>query len=149
MHILDVITIISAGLMTGTELAVSAFVNPALQRLERGPQAQAVAIFARSLGRAMPVWYVSCFALLLVELFLHRHQGVFIPFVAATAIWALVILFSIAVLVPINNHIIASLSAAVPAVGWERELRKWELLHRVRILLLIVALFVFINAVVA
>ena len=149
MHLLDIITIISAGLMTGTELTVSTFVNPALQRLESGPQAQAVSILARSLGRAMPVWYSLCFTLLVLESFLRRHQPMLVPFLTATAIWAAAILLSISVLVPINNRIIASLSAAAPAAGWERDQRKWELLHRVRILLLIIALLVFINALVA
>ena len=149
MHLLDIITILSAGLMTGTELAVSAFVNPALQRLESDPQAQAVSILARSLGRAMPVWYSLCFALLVLESFLRRHQTVLIPFLIATAIWAAAILFSISVLVPINNRIIASLTAAAPAPGWERDHAKWEFLHRFRILLLIVALLILINALVA
>jgi len=148
MHLLDIITVISAGLLAGTELAVSAFVNPALRCLESGPQAQAVSIFARSLGRAMPVWYGLCFALLVFESFRRRHQTMLVPFLTATAIWAAVILFSISVLVPINNRI-ASLNAAAPAAGWELDHRKWDVLHRVRILLLIVVLFVVINALVA
>jgi uncharacterized membrane protein len=149
MHFLDIITIISAGLMTGTELAVSAFVNPALQRLESGTRAQATSILPRSLGRAMPVWYSLCFALLVLELFLRRHQTMLGPFLTATSIWAAAILFSIFVLVPINNRIIVCLNAAAPAPGWEREHRKWDVLHRVRILLLIVAVFVAVNALVA
>jgi hypothetical protein len=57
MHLLDTITITFAGLMVGNELALSAFVNPAVWRLEGGPQAQGLSILARSLGRVMPVWY--------------------------------------------------------------------------------------------
>ena len=112
MHLLDIITIISAGLMTGTELAVSAFVNPALQRLESGPKAQAVSILGRSLGRAMPVWYSLCFALLVLESFLRRHQITLAALLAAAVIWAGTIILSISVLVPINNRMIASLNAA-------------------------------------
>jgi len=148
MHLLDIITIVSAGLMTGTELAVSAFVNPALRRLESGAQAQAVFILARSLGRAMPVWYGLCFALLVLESFLRRHQTVLVPILTATAIWAAAILFSITMLVPINNRI-ASLNAAAPAPGWERDHAKWEFLHRFRIVLLIVGLLVLVNALVS
>ncbi|MBV8904560.1 MAG: DUF1772 domain-containing protein [Acidobacteriia bacterium] len=148
MHLLDIITIVSAGLMTGTELAVSAFVNPALRRLESGAQAQAVSILARSLGRAMPVWYGLCFALLVLESFLRRHQTVLVPILTATAIWAAAILFSITMLVPINNRI-ASLNAAAPAPGWERDHAKWEFLHRFRIVLLIVGLLVLVNALVS
>jgi uncharacterized membrane protein len=148
MHLLDIITVISAGLLTGTELAVSAFVNPALRCLESRPQAQAVSIFARSLGRAMPVWYGLCFALLVFESFLRRHQTMLVPFLTATAIWAAVILFSISVLVPINNRI-ASLNTAAPTPDWERDHKKWDVLHRVRISLLVVAVLVLTSALVA
>lgn len=147
MHLLNIITITSAGLMVGTELSVSAFVNPALRRLESGPQAQAVSILARSLGHAMPVWYGLCFALLVLESFLRRHQTMLALLLTATAIWAAVILLSISVLVPINNRL-ASLNTAAPAPDWERDHRKWDVLHRIRILLLLVALLVLINALV-
>jgi uncharacterized membrane protein len=148
MHILDLATITCVGLLAGNELAVSAFVNPALRRLESVPQAQALSILARSLGRAMPVWYGFCLALLALESFLHRHQTALAALLTAAAIWVAAIIFSISLLVPINNRI-AALNTAAPAPGWEREHRKWDVLHRVRILLLIVALLLVINALVA
>ena len=43
-------------------------------------------------------------------------------------------------LVPLNNRI-ASLNPSAPAPGWKRDHKKWDSLHRVRILLLAVALF--------
>jgi len=88
MHLLNIITITSAGLMVGNELSVSAFVNPALRRLESGPQAQALSVLARSLGRAMPVWYGLCLALLALESFLHFHQTTRTPLLIAAALWA-------------------------------------------------------------
>ena len=148
MHLLDTITITLAGLMVGNELAVSAFVNPALRRLDSGPQAQALSILARSLGRAMPVWYGLCLALLALESFLRRHQTTVAALLTSVVIWAGAIILSIGVLVPINNRI-ASLNTAAPAPGWEREHRKWDALHRVRILLLVVAVLVLTNALVA
>lgn len=148
MRLLDIITITSAGLMAGNELAISAFVNPALRRLESGPQAQVLSILARSLGRAMPVWYGLCLALLALDSFLHRHQNTLNALLTAAVIWAGAIVFSIGMLVPINNRI-ASLNTAAPAPGWERDHKKWDVLHRVRILLLMVALLVVVNALVA
>jgi uncharacterized membrane protein len=148
MHLLDTITITLAGLMVGNELAVSAFVNPALRRLDSGPQARALSILARSLGRAMPVWYGLCLALLALESFLRRHQTTVAALLTAVVIWAGAIILSIAVLVPINNRI-ASLNTAAPVPGWEREHRKWDVLHRVRILLLVVAVLVLTSALVA
>jgi uncharacterized membrane protein len=149
MHLLDLITIVSAGLMTGNELAIAAFVNPALRRLESGPQAQARSVLARSLGQGMPVWYGLCLALLVLVSFLHRHQTTMLAaLMTAAVIWAGVILFSIGMLVPINNRI-ASLNATAPAPGWEHDHKKWDVLHRVRVLLLLIALLVLTNALVA
>jgi hypothetical protein len=148
MHLLDTATITFAGLLVGNELALSAFVNPAIWQLESGPQAQGLSILARSLGRAMPAWYGLCLALLALESFLHRHQAALVPLLTATLIWAGVVVFSIGMLVPINNRI-ASLNAAAPTTGWKRDHKKWDSLHRVRILLLAVAVFVVTNALVA
>ena len=147
MHLLDIITITCAGLMVGNEVAISAFVNPALRRLDSVPQVQALSILARSLGRAMPVWYGLCLALLALESFLRRHQTTLAALLTATVLWVAAIIFSIGMLVPINNRI-AALNTAAPAPGWERDHRKWDVLHRVRILLLIVALLVVIKALV-
>jgi uncharacterized membrane protein len=148
MHLLDTITITLAGVMVGNELAVSAFVNPAVWQLESGPQAQGLSILARSLGRVMPVWYGLCLALLALESFLHRHQAALVPLLTATLIWAGVIVFTIGMLVPINDRI-ASLNTAAPAPGWKHDHKKWDSLHRIRILLLAVALFALIYALVA
>jgi uncharacterized membrane protein len=148
MHFLDTITIILAGLMVGNELAVAAFFNPAAWRLESTPQAQALSILAGSLGRVMPVWYGLCLGLLALELFLHRHQPVFVPLLTATLIWAGVIIFTISALVPINNRI-ASLNTTAPTPGWKQDHKKWDSLHRVRILLLALALLALTYALVA
>jgi uncharacterized membrane protein len=138
MHFLDTITITISGLMVGTELAVSAFFNPAVWRLEAGPQAQGLSLLARSLGRAMPVWYSLCLALLALESFLHRHQPALAPLLTASIIWMAVIVFTVSMLVPINNRI-ASLNAAALTPGWEQDHKRWDALHRVRIVLLAVA----------
>jgi hypothetical protein len=148
MHFLNTITIACAGLMVGNELAVSAFVNPAVWQLESGPQAQELSLLARSLGRVMPVWYGLCLALLAIESYLHRHQAALVPLLTATLIWVAVIAFTIGVLVPINNRI-ASLNLAAPTPGWERDHKKWDSLHRVRILLLVIAVLVLTYALVA
>ena len=140
MHLLDSISIIVLGLLVGNELAVSAFVNPAVWQLPSSPQAQALSSLARSLGRMMPAWYGLSLALLALESFLHRHQAAFVPLLTATLIWAAVIVFTIVILVPINNRI-ASLNPAALTPGWKQDHKRWDSLHRVRILLLAVALF--------
>lgn len=148
MHLLNIMTITSAGLMVGNELSVSAFVNPALRRLESDPRARALSVLARSLGRAMPVWYGLCLALLGLDSFLHLHQAALAPLLAAAALWVSAIILSISALVPINNRI-ASLNTAAPAPGWERDHRKWDALHRLRILLLMSAFLIVVTALVS
>ena len=133
MHLLDTITIAFAGFMVGNELAVSAFVNPAVWQLENAPQAQGLSLLARSLGPVMPFWYGLCLGLLAFESFLHRHQAALIPLLVATVIWAGVIVFTISMLVPINNRI-ASLNTEAPVPGWKQDHKKWDSLHRIRIL---------------
>jgi len=148
MHLLDTIAITLAGLMMGNELAVTAFFNPAVSQLESIPQAQGLSILAGSLGRVMPVWYGLCLALLALESFLHRRQAALVPLLTATLIWAVVIIFTISVLVPINNRI-ASLNTSALTPGWKGDHKKWDSLHRVRVLLLVVALLAVIYASVA
>jgi len=148
MHVLDTITITFAGLMVGNELAVSAFFNPAIWQLECTPQAQGLSILAGSLGRVMPVWYGLCLALLALESFLHRNEAALASLLTATLIWAVVVIFSISALVPINNRI-ASLKTATPTPGWRQDHKKWDSLNRVRILLLVVAFLTFTYALVA
>jgi hypothetical protein len=96
----------------------------------------------------MPVWYGLCLALLALESFLHRDQTTLAPLLIAVALWAAAIVLSVSALVPINNRI-ASLNTAKPAPGRDRDHRKWDALHRVRILLLMLALLIVVNALVA
>jgi uncharacterized membrane protein len=148
MHLLDTITITLTGLMVGNEFAVAAFFNPAVWQLESTPQAQALSSLAGSLGRVMPVWYGLCLALLALESFLHRGQTPFGALLTATLILAGVSIFSIGVLVPINNRI-ASLSSAAPTPGWKQDHKRWDAFHRIRVLLLLIALLILIYALVA
>jgi uncharacterized membrane protein len=85
----------------------------------------------------MLVLYGWSLGLLALESFLDRHQAALVLLLTATLIWAGVIVFTIARLVPINNRI-ASLNTA-PAPGWKQDHKKWDSLHRIRILLLAIA----------
>lgn len=44
-------------------------------------------------------------------------------------------------LVPINDRI-ASMNTGAPVPGWKQDHKKWDFLHRIRIVLLLVALLV-------
>ena len=138
MLFLDILTIVSTGLMIGNELAVSLFVNPAPWQLEDSPQAKALSFIARSLGKAMPAWYALCLVLIAAESYFHRHEASLIPLLLAAVLWSAVIVATIAFLVPINNRI-ASLSPTHSVSAWKRDHKKWDTLHRWRIFVLAVA----------
>jgi hypothetical protein len=46
---------------------------PAIWQLDESPQAQALSLLARSLGKVMPFWYVLCLVLLTVEAYVRRN----------------------------------------------------------------------------
>jgi hypothetical protein len=134
MHLLDIITILCIGLMVGTELTVSLFINPIIWQLDDQAQAKAFSLFARYLGKTMPIWYILSLVLLIAEAYLRRHQPVLTPLLTAIIIWIAVILYTVTTLVPINNRI-AELSTQ-----WRSEHKRWDTLHRWRILLLTIAM---------
>jgi hypothetical protein len=71
---LNVVAIIVAGLMVGSELAIAAFVHPTLDRLPDDVHLPVASALARVLGRFMPFWYILVFLLTLAEVLFQWHQ---------------------------------------------------------------------------
>jgi uncharacterized membrane protein len=146
MQVLDILAILTLGLMIGVEFAVSAFINPTLRKLDPDPQARILSLFAALLGFVMPFWYALGLLLLIAETILHRHTAAFTPLAAAASLWAFIIVFTIAVLVPINNRIAKLQPTALPA-DWQQAHRRWDNLHRLRVALLVLAFVLALNAI--
>ena len=140
---LDIVTILSIGLLIGTEFSMSVFVNPILWRLEDRAQASAVKSFAKMLGTAMPFWYAGSFLLLIAEAVLRRAQAGFSLLIASCAIWAAVIVLTLLFLVPINNRI-GALTDEVFSEAVKREHRRWDARHRMRVVALALAMVMFL-----
>jgi len=138
MLFLDVLTILCTGLMIGNELAVSLFVNPVVWQLEDRSQAKALSLFAGILGKVMPFWYVLCLLLMIAETYLRRHRPGLTLVLIAVVIWIAIIVYTLTTLVPINNRI-ARLADGLPE-GWRQEHKRWDMYHRWRILLLVIAM---------
>lgn len=136
----DIATATVAGLMAGNEFAVAAFVHPQLRKLGDRAHAQTAALLAAVLGKSMPVWYGLALALILGAAFEHRPftsaPGSFI--VLAAVLWTTAIVFTITTLVPINNRI-AKMNPEHPYDCWLQDRSRWDLLHQVRVALLIMA----------
>lgn len=145
MIFLDVLTTTSIGLLIGTELAVSVFVNPVLDRLDTGTRMAAISYFAKRLGKSMPFWYAADALLLLVEAVIRRHDGSGLLLITAAVLWLAVIVLTILFLVPINNRMMQLNSGSAQSSLAEH--RKWDLLHRGRVVVLAVSMVCFLLAV--
>lgn len=139
MQSFDILTIFCIGLMIGAEFTVSAFINPVVQQLEEAAQAKILSLFAALLGRVMPLWYALSLILMLIEAYFRRHEPHLSSLLIAAGIWIAVIVYTLALLVPINNRI-AALDPANQPGGWRQEHKRWDTLHRWRIFLLAVAM---------
>jgi hypothetical protein len=136
----DIATVAVTGLMAGNELAVAAFVHPQLRKLGNSAHAQTAARLAGTLGKAMPLWYGLALVLILGAAFEHRPvssgPGLFI--LLAGIFWTATILFSVTMLVPINNRI-AKMDPERPYDCWLRDRSRWDQLHQLRVALLVMA----------
>ena len=143
---LDVVTTICIGLLIGTEFAVAVFINPILRKLGAREQLQAIQLFGAKLGAAMPFWYSVSLLLLIAELVFRRGEHGAILLIAASAIWAAVILQSILFLVPINNRLVRT-DPGAPVEPALKQAVRWDAMHRLRVAALTAAMICFLIAV--
>jgi uncharacterized membrane protein len=137
--IFGIVTTMSIGLMLGTEFAVSAFVNPILEKLDDSAQAYATRLFARKLGTVMPFWYGLNLLLLIGEAVTLRQDSGLAFLAAAGVIWVAVIILSLILLVPIASRI-AEMDSTTFTDSLRQEHARWDALHRWRVLVVSVAM---------
>ncbi len=147
-HVLDVLTILAAGLMTGNELTVALFLHPTLSRLPDAVHATAVRAFARLFGRVMPLWYALVLLLSAAETWLHWSTNLMSARLLLTSslLWLLTIVFTVIFPVPINNRVAAWNLDALPK-NWLEERRRWDRLHAIRVVMLVIALVCLITGI--
>src|SRR5271154_730614 len=136
MEVLSVVAIVVAGLMVGSELAIATFVHPTLDKLPDDVHLPVASALARVQGRFMPFWYILVFLITLAEVVIQWRQSGRLPIWIATSavLWMLAILYSVTALVPINNRLKSN-----PPPDWKTYRRRWDLLHRWRVVLLTTA----------
>jgi len=140
LEALNVVAIIVAGLMVGSELAIAAFVHPTLDKLPDDIHQPAASSLARVLGTVMSIWYPLVLLLTLAEAIVEWRQSGRLPiwFATSAILWMLASVYSLTLLVPINNRI-ASWEKSAPPADWKTYRNKWDLLHRWRVVLLTIA----------
>jgi uncharacterized membrane protein len=139
--IYDILAAAVTGTMVGNEFAIAAFVHPQIRLLPTPAHAQAASLLARILGRLMPLWYALALLLIIGAAYEHRPitTGPGRLIVLSAILWAMTIIVTIAMLVPINNRI-ARMNPEQPHPTWLQDRARWDRLHQVRVAVLFVAL---------
>ncbi len=143
MQWLDALTLFSTLLMCGNELAVSAFLNPALWKRNDW---ELTGELAASLGAFMPPWYAINLGMLGVEAYLRRQEPGRLFILGSALLWAAVIVCTLSLLVPLNNRL-ASMNTGGMLAEWKQISRKWDTLHRFRVVLLTLAVALFYHGI--
>lgn len=134
---LQVLAIVVLGLMCGSELNIAAFAHPTLDRQTTDVHIPVRTSFAVLFGRIMPFWMIASALLNLLLLFPFAHHASHLV-QAAFAIQILMVPFSLAGPVPINNRIKRWTALHLPA-DWREQERRWDTYHWIRTLCLIAA----------
>ena len=147
IHTLETIAIVVAGTMTGNELAVAVFVHPRLSRLDDAVHVRAVQALAIALGAAMPFWYALTCLLSLATTFLAQPTWDTPRWLAlgATALFAAMSIYSVLLPVPINNQVARFQPDSLPP-NWRELRRRWDTLHVIRVVVLVVALLLLVTS---
>lgn len=126
------------GLMVGVELAVALVINPILLRLPTDAGIAGRAHGARMLGRVMPVCYIGSLVLVVALSVLSWGTSTSVAALTAVALLVVSIVLSVALLVPINNRSLTWTPESRPD-DWRDQQRRWDVLHNVRVAIIVVA----------
>jgi hypothetical protein len=121
--------------MMGNEVAV-AIVHAALRRLPDAAHVPVAVALARVYGRVMPFWYAGTLLLTIgIVVVFPWGVGSWVV-VGAAVLFAATIALAAIVLAPINSRVAAWDVESLPP-DWLNERRRWDRLHRLRVVLLI------------
>lgn len=134
---MTVLALLLLGTLTGNELAVSAFVHPALSRLADEHHAASTQGIARVYGKYAPFWYAATLLALLVLVWRTRlTTPESLLFGASAVLMVAALALTLIGLVPINNRISKWALDDLPS-NWKSERARWNRLHAVRVALLL------------
>ena len=131
------LSLLISGLLVGNEMAVAFFIHPVLYSVPEDAHARVVKPLAGRLGRFMPPWYALTLLFAILQLLVEPRGSLsWWLCCAAAVLMALIIIVTIILLVPINNRIAGWDLDRLPA-DWLNMRQRWDLYHRVRVLLLV------------
>ncbi len=137
---LQLLAVLTLGLMCGSELNVAAFAHPTFSRQPLDAHIRVRSSFAKLFGHVMPFWMVGSTLLNLLLLLPIGHLNSSAWHLAAIALTIQVcaVLFSLVGPVPINKRTAKWTPESLPD-DWRAQERRWDLYHWLRTCGLIVA----------
>jgi hypothetical protein len=131
---MNILALLSLGLLSGNELSIGAFVNPSLSRLNAREQAAGSQAMARTLGRVMPFWMAA--TLLLLGLAAFQNSKNKRLWGGSALLMAFVVAWSATLPLPINNRVARWELDLLPS-NWRTELQTFSLYHNIRVIALL------------
>lgn len=138
-EVVDVAFVVTAAMLADSELAVAAFIHPVLSRLDDETHVRAAQPLARVLGRAMPFWYAGAVLPGVASVIARPALGLaWWLALTSSALLTGSVVFTLIGLLPINNRVATWDLGNLPA-DWRAQRERWDRLHRVRVVMLVVA----------
>lgn len=140
--LLALLAVIVGGLLVGNEIAVGWFVHPKLWTLDDSSHLRAAQPLARVYGKVMPFWYALALLTFGGLAYALRKIADATPFwlaVAGAALWLLTIVYTLLGPAPINSRV-ANWNVTNPPADWQAQRRRWDYLHRFRVIAIVLAL---------
>jgi Domain of unknown function (DUF1772) len=134
---LSTIVLVLSGWLAGAESASWALVQPVVARLDDTPQIRMQQGMLRTFGRVMPILLPLTAVLIMVTAIVSPSDALRVVWVIAALAAAVLIIFTLAINVPINKRT-QSWDADHPPENWQQERTRWHTYQGVRAVLLAV-----------
>jgi hypothetical protein len=144
---IETVTIAVAGTLTGNEPAMAVFFHPRISRLEDAAHVRAGAIPGVRPWQGDTILLCAHLFLSLVATFVAHPVWSTAWWLAlcSTALFAAMIIYSVLLPVPINNKVARWQPGSLPG-NWRELRRRWDMLHAIRVVFLVVALILLVAA---
>ncbi|MEV7217466.1 DUF1772 domain-containing protein [Kitasatospora cineracea] len=147
INALEVVTVVTVGLMVGVELSVAFVVNRILGALPEDSYQLGRAHGGRMLGALMPFWYFGSLGLAAAWAAARWHHPGTGLVAAAAGLLVASVLMSVLLLVPINNRGKHWTPENRPA-DWREQSDRWDRYHYARVAVLVAAFVLLVAALV-
>ncbi len=137
---MNILALLLLGTLTGNELAVSAFVHPAISRLPDAAHAASAQSIARIYGKYAPFWYAATIiAAAFVAWRTPSNQPNKLALIISALLLVAVLVWTLVGPVPLNNRICAWNLSDLPS-NWKDQRSRWDTLHAIRVGMLLLSL---------